>query len=135
VLRILCLKFLLIVTLLLGCVACGRQADETQPERAHSTSATDTLAATDTDSATNTATLAAARQCLACHQLDQKRVGPAFLLIRDRFLGDAAAIPYLAQSIRQGGRGRWGAVPMPAQPQVSQAEAEALAAWILNLEP
>jgi len=79
--------------------------------------------------------LARARQCLACHQIDQKRVGPSFLLIRARFLGDLAAIPYLAQSIRQGGRGRWGVVPMPSQPQVNQAEAEKLAQWILRLVP
>jgi len=79
--------------------------------------------------------LATARHCMACHQIDQKRVGPSFSLIRDRFLGDAAAIAYLAQSIRQGGRGRWGVIPMPSQPQVSQAEAEQLAQWILRLEP
>jgi len=72
---------------------------------------------------------------MACHQIDQKRVGPAFALIRDRFLGDPAAIAYLAQSIRQGGRGRWGVVPMPSQPQVNQAEAEQLAQWILRLAP
>jgi len=72
---------------------------------------------------------------MSCHQIDQKRVGPAFLVIRDRFLGDPAAIPYLSQSIRQGGRGRWGVVPMPSQPQVTPAEAEQLARWILHLEP
>jgi len=79
--------------------------------------------------------LATARHCMACHQIDQKRVGPPFSSIRDRFLGDPAAIAYLAQSIRQGGRGRWGVVPMPSQPQVSEAEAEQLAQWILQLAP
>jgi len=67
--------------------------------------------------------------------MDKKRVGPAFLHIRDRFLGDPAAVAYLAQSIRQGGRGRWGVVPMPSQPQVKEAEAEELAQWILRLTP
>jgi len=71
---------------------------------------------------------------MACHQVDQKRVGPAFTLIRDRFLGDPAAAQYLARSIRQGGRGRWGLIPMPAQPQVSESEALRLAQWILRLE-
>jgi len=80
-------------------------------------------------------TLATARHCMACHQVAQKRVGPAFILIRDRFLADPAAIPHLAQSIRQGGRGRWGVVPMPAQPQVSPIEAQTLAQWILQLKP
>jgi len=79
--------------------------------------------------------LARARQCLACHQIDEKRVGPPFASIRTRFRGDLAAVPYLAQSIRQGGRGRWGVIPMPSQPHVSPAEAEQLARWILRLEP
>lgn len=79
--------------------------------------------------------LATSRMCMSCHQVDARRVGPSFRLVRDRFLGDAAAEAYLAQSIRDGGRGRWGAIPMPAQPQVSDADAKALARWILGLEP
>ncbi len=77
--------------------------------------------------------LAQANNCLACHQVDRKRVGPAFELIAQRFAGQDGAADYLANSIRQGGRGRWGAVPMPAQPQVSPADAQAIAAWILSL--
>ncbi|MEO6985968.1 MAG: c-type cytochrome [Paralcaligenes sp.] len=71
--------------------------------------------------------------CLACHQVNQKRVGPAFTLIAQRFAGQAGAAEYLAGAIRQGGKGRWGPVPMPAQPQVSPEQARAIAAWILTL--
>lgn len=78
--------------------------------------------------------LATSRMCMSCHQVDAKRVGPSFRLVRDRFQGDPAAEAYLAQSIRDGGRGRWGAIPMPAQPQVNAADAQALARWILQLE-
>ncbi|MGB3290834.1 MAG: c-type cytochrome [Burkholderiaceae bacterium] len=77
--------------------------------------------------------LAKARNCLACHQVDSKRVGPSFKLVAERFAGQAGADEYLAGAIRNGGRGRWGAVPMPAQPQVSPADAKLLAAWILSL--
>lgn len=77
--------------------------------------------------------LAKANNCLACHQVDKKRVGPAFNLIAQRFVGQEGADAYLAGAIRNGGRGRWGAVPMPAQPQVSPADAKLLAAWILSL--
>jgi cytochrome c len=77
--------------------------------------------------------LARSNNCLACHQIDQKRVGPSFKLISERFANQDGALDYLATTIRQGGRGRWGAVPMPAQPQVSPANAQLIAAWILTL--
>ncbi|WP_353148512.1 c-type cytochrome [Pollutimonas bauzanensis] len=77
--------------------------------------------------------LARTSNCLACHQIDQKRVGPSFTLIAQRFVNQEGASEYLANAIRQGGRGRWGAVPMPAQPQVNPANARLIAAWILSL--
>ncbi|MBP6020852.1 MAG: c-type cytochrome [Burkholderiaceae bacterium] len=77
--------------------------------------------------------LARANNCLACHQVDQKRVGPAFTVIAERFAGNEGAAAHLAQSIRKGSRGQWGPVPMPAQPQVNDANAQLIAAWILSL--
>ena len=75
----------------------------------------------------------AANNCLSCHQVDAKRVGPSFRLIAERFSGNEGARDYLAQTIRSGGRGRWGAIPMPAQPQVSEHDATLIAEWILAL--
>ncbi|TAM88976.1 MAG: c-type cytochrome [Candidimonas sp.] len=75
-----------------------------------------------------------AAHCLACHELRKVRVGPPFQAIAKRFAGQPGAARYLAQSIRSGGHGRWGAVPMPAQPQVSPAQAAAIAEWILSLD-
>ena len=77
--------------------------------------------------------LAQANQCLACHQVDTKRVGPSFKAVAERFAGKDNVEEYLAQAIRKGGKGRWGAIPMPAQPQVDEAEAIDLARWILSL--
>ncbi len=77
--------------------------------------------------------LAKSNNCLACHQVERKRVGPAFTLIAERFADQDGALEYLANAIRHGGRGRWGAVPMPAQPQVSPGDAQLIAAWILSL--
>ncbi|KAA0890566.1 c-type cytochrome [Pusillimonas sp. ANT_WB101] len=77
--------------------------------------------------------LAKASSCLACHQIDKKRVGPPFTAIAQRFATSEGAQAYLADTIRNGSRGRWGAVPMPAQPQVSAADAQLLAAWVLSL--
>ena len=77
--------------------------------------------------------LAKSVNCLACHQVRDRRVGPPFAAVAQRFAGQPGAADYLAQSIRNGGKGRWGAVPMPAQPQVSAQQAHELAEWILSL--
>ncbi|WP_394061371.1 c-type cytochrome [Alcaligenes sp. WGS1538] len=74
-------------------------------------------------------------QCLSCHQVDRKRVGPPFQEIAQRYAqGDRqAAAAYLERQIRQGSRGNWGAIPMPAQNRVSVEQARAIAAWLLEL--
>ena len=76
--------------------------------------------------------LAKARACLGCHQVDKKRVGPAFTAIAQRHADKADAVPYLVQVIQKGGRGQWGAVPMPGQ-SVNNQDAETLAQWIISL--
>lgn len=80
--------------------------------------------------------LAQAKACMGCHQVDAKRVGPPLREVAVRYGGQdaSATLAYLANTIREGGRGRWGAIPMPAQPHVSPAESEDLARWILSLE-
>lgn len=77
--------------------------------------------------------LARSKQCMACHQVDIKRVGPAFKAVAERYAGTPGAEKYLATSITEGSRGKWGAIPMPAQAQVNPADAAAIAAWILSL--
>ena len=79
------------------------------------------------------AELAKSKICLGCHQPASKLVGPAFLSVAERYQSLDDPVAYLSVTIRQGGRGRWGAVPMPAQPQVSEDEARRLAQWILSL--
>lgn len=76
--------------------------------------------------------LAKARTCLGCHQVDKKRVGPSFRAIAQRHANKEDVTPYLVQVIRKGGRGQWGAVPMPGQ-SVSEQDAEKLAQWIISL--
>jgi cytochrome c len=76
--------------------------------------------------------LARARACLGCHQVDNKRVGPSFSAIAQRHADKSDALPYIVQVIQKGGRGQWGAVPMPGQ-SVNHQDAEQLAQWILSL--
>lgn len=77
--------------------------------------------------------LAQRKNCLACHTLDKKLVGPPFNDIGRRYAGTAGAAANLAVKIRNGGVGVWGPIPMPAAPGVTVQEADLLARWILSL--
>jgi cytochrome c len=76
--------------------------------------------------------LAEKNACLACHAIDKKLVGPAYIEISKKYTGQADALAVLTASIRKGSSGKWGPVPMPAQPALSEADAAALAAWVLG---
>ena len=77
------------------------------------------------------AALAAKKNCMACHQVDKKVVGPSYKDVAAKYAGDKDAVNKLAVKIVKGGSGVWGPVPMPANTQVSEAEAKQLAAWVL----
>jgi len=75
--------------------------------------------------------LAKSKNCMACHAMDKKLVGPSYQAVAQKYAGDKAAAAKLATKIMKGGAGVWGAIPMPANPQVSADQAEKLAAWVL----
>lgn len=70
--------------------------------------------------------------CMACHAVDKKMVGPSYKDVANRYRGQSDAADKLAKKIRAGGSGVWGPIPMPANPQVSEADAKKLATYILN---
>ena len=78
--------------------------------------------------------LAKDRNCLACHAVDRRVLGPAWKDVAARYRGRPEMAPFLAAKIRQGGTGAWGVLVMPANPKVSEAEARQLAQWILSLK-
>jgi cytochrome c len=78
--------------------------------------------------------LAQKKNCMACHAIDKKLVGPAYKDVAAKYAGQKDAVDKLAQKVIKGGAGAWGAVPMPANTQVSDAEAKQLVAWILSLK-
>lgn len=90
------------------------------------------LAATVTSPAFANAELAQKKNCMACHAVDKKVIGPAYKDVAAKYAGQKDAADKLAQKIMKGGSGVWGAVPMPANPQVSDAESKTLAAWVLS---
>jgi len=76
--------------------------------------------------------LATSKNCMACHAVDKKLVGPAYKEVAAKYAGQKDAVDKLAVKIMKGGSGVWGPVPMPANAQVNEAEAKKLAAWVLT---
>ncbi|WP_144324981.1 c-type cytochrome [Tepidimonas aquatica] len=74
--------------------------------------------------------LLAKNACTACHGVANKIVGPGFNEVAAKHKGKADLEAYLVGKIKGGGQGVYGAIPMPPQPQVSDADAKAIAAWI-----
>ena len=77
--------------------------------------------------------LAQKKNCMACHAVEKKVVGPSYKDVAKKYAGKDMA-DKLAAKVREGGSGVWGAIPMPANPQVSDAEAKQLVSWILSLK-
>ena len=78
--------------------------------------------------------LAQKKNCMACHAIGQKVIGPAYKDVAAKYAGQPDAAPRLAQKVMKGGTGVWGAAVMPANPQVSEAESKQLVQWILSLK-
>ncbi len=76
--------------------------------------------------------LARDNTCLACHGIDNKLVGPAFAAIAAKYRNQAGAADVILGRIKQGSSGAWGAVPMPPQTEVSDADLKAIVGWLLD---
>ena len=72
--------------------------------------------------------------CTACHAIDKKVVGPAYVDVAAKYKGDAGAPAKLAAKVKAGGSGVWGAIPMPPNPAVSDADLKAIISYVLALK-
>ena len=77
------------------------------------------------------ADLAKKHNCMACHAVDKKLVGPAYKDVAAKYKGDASAAAKLADKVKKGGQGVWGPVPMPPNAAVPDDDIKALVAWVL----
>lgn len=78
--------------------------------------------------------LAKKSNCLACHAIDKKVVGPAWKDVAAKYRGDAGAEARMMDKIANGGSGVWGVMVMPPSPQVSEADRKTLARFVLSLK-
>lgn len=76
--------------------------------------------------------LATSKNCMACHAVDKKLVGPSYKDVAAKYAGQKDAVDKLAAKIIKGGSGVWGPVPMPPNAQVNEADAKKLATWVLT---
>ena len=79
--------------------------------------------------------LVQASDCLRCHGMDRRYVGPSFRQIAARYREQPDAANYLARKIREGSVGVWGRTVMPRHPQVNEAQSSDMARWLLSLPP
>ena len=77
--------------------------------------------------------LAKKYNCLACHQVDKKVVGPAYKDIAKKYKGKSGAAALLAEKVKKGGSGTWGPIPMPPNAAVPDADLKKLVDWILKM--
>jgi cytochrome c len=80
------------------------------------------------------ADLAQKKNCMACHAVDKKVVGPAYKDVAAKYAGQKDAVDKLSEKVIKGSSGVWGPVPMPANAQVTPAEAKQLVQWIMTLK-
>ena len=93
-----------------------------------------TVAAVVAGPAFASADLAKAKNCMACHATDKKLVGPSYKDVAAKYAKDKDAVAKLAVKIQKGGSGVWGPVPMPPNPGLSDADAKALATWVMSIK-
>ena len=78
--------------------------------------------------------LAKKYNCLACHAVDKKLIGPAYQDVAAKYKGDAGAEARLIAKVKNGGSGTWGQIPMPPNSSVPDADIKTLVKWVLSLK-
>lgn len=76
--------------------------------------------------------LAKKHNCLACHTVDKKVVGPSYKEVAAKYRSDKGAEAKMIDKVKKGGTGAWGQIPMPPNPTVPDAELRALVKWVLS---
>lgn len=69
--------------------------------------------------------------CLSCHSISEKVVGPSYKSVAEKYRGQSDAVAHLVQSVRNGSKGTWGRIPMPANNSLAEADVKVIVEWIL----
>lgn len=130
-------KYLALVPLIIFMAACGGNSSESTANESKDTSAAAAPAANDISTNPDYQkglALVAKSNCLTCHKIDEKLIGPAYKDVANKYAGNDTAVNHLAHKIISGGKGVWGDVAMTPHPDVSEADAEQMVRYILLLK-
>lgn len=127
-----------ILPLLVLLAACGGNSNEPGSSNASADSSSVTQPAAN-DISSNPdyqkgLALVAKSNCLTCHKVEEKLIGPAYKDVANKYAGNDTAVTYLAHKIIAGGKGVWGEVAMTPHPDLSEADAEQMVKYILLLK-
>ena len=84
------------------------------------------------DNALASEALAKKYNCLTCHAVDKKVIGPSYQDVAAKYKGDAGAEAKLVAKVKNGGSGVWGQIPMPPNAAVPDADIKTLVKWVLD---
>ncbi len=134
-------KTLIIITICFAAYACGNQDASKKEEGSAATTETPAVDTTPkvVDLSANPdyqkgLALVAGSDCLTCHKVEEKNIGPAYRDVANKYDATDANISMLAGKIIKGGQGVWGAIPMTPHPTLSQEDAEQMVKYILLLK-
>ena len=129
-------KILAFGTLLLVLASCGSNSssDNSAAPTTDSTATASTTDITQNPDYQKGLALVSKNNCLTCHKIDEKLVGPAYRDVAQKYAGNDTAVAYLAKKVITGGKGVWGQVPMTPHPDLSMADAETMVRYILLLK-
>ncbi len=131
-------KYLAFFSIILLFAACGGNNNNANTSTVAADS-TSTAAAATNDISSNPdyqkgLALVAKSNCLTCHKIDEKVIGPAYKDVANKYAGNDTAVTYLAHKVIAGGKGVWGEVMMTPHPDLSEADAEQMVKYILLLK-
>lgn len=126
-------KTFIIFGLALVMAACNSNSNKSASD---STATTPAATSTATSASADTAGLALIKKndCLTCHKVDQKVIGPAYQDVANKYTSSPAVIDTLANKVIKGGSGNWGTIAMSPHPSLSEADAQEMVKYILSLK-
>jgi cytochrome c len=126
-------KLLIILSFSCIIISCGDNKDAKQEQQAQETTTETQTPAVDPDIEKG-GDLVAKSDCLTCHRVSEKLVGPPYQAVAERYQASAEVIDTLSDKIIKGGGGRWGPVPMTPHPQISKEDAKTMVKYVLSLK-
>jgi cytochrome c len=137
-------KILIVLSAVTFMLSCGSNNSDANNNAGGATTSTDaTTPATGTDAPATTGAnadadkgleLIAASDCLTCHKVEEKLVGPAYREVAKKYANEPAIIDSLASKIIHGGAGNWGQIAMTPHPQISREDAQTMVKYIMSLK-